>query len=78
MNKAQELLNLLGEGTFWPKSNLPNSFEILLKGELQKNKISGIIIIGSDVFLSGRKLFTINKDVDSVDSVVKRIKKKTK
>lgn len=64
----------LNEGAFWPKSKLSQSFELLLKDELKK--IKGLWYVeGTDLYRDDKKVLTIDSDKDSVDSIIKKIKK---
>ena len=65
---------ILQEG-IWPQSKLSSSFEFMLASELKKNYKGFFYVIGYDLYYNDQKLFKIDKDRDSVNSILRKIGK---
>ncbi len=59
----------------WPKSKLADSFEMILSAELKKFKKGIWYVVGHDLFYNDKKVLKIGGN-DSVESVIKKLKKK--
>ncbi len=64
----------INEG-IWPKSKLADSFEMILSAELKKFKKGIWYVVGHDLFYNDKKVLKIGGN-DSVESILKKLKKK--
>jgi len=65
----------LNENPIWPKSKLSDKFEFMLSQEFRKQKLGGVFyVVGYDLYRNKKKLFAINPDSDSINSIVNKVK----
>lgn len=64
------------EGAFWPKSKLSQTFEMLLADALNTGYKGTWYVDGYDLYQNDKKIMTIDPDKDSVETILKYLKKK--
>jgi len=59
----------------WPKSKLASSFQFKLADELKQNFKGVFYSIGNDLYHNDEKVYSIDGDKDSIDSIISKLKK---
>ena len=59
----------------WPKSKLASSFQFKLADELKQNFKGVFYSIGNDLYHNDEKVYTVDGDKDSIDSIILKLKK---